>query len=844
MTVSDITILGPIENSADHAGLTDRSGENRGKPTPETPPSPLKTVQRLLRGRYRFAIPLASLGLLVGGLVGYLAWRPVYESTSMIQVDPLIRGLAVNDERLMPAYDGFIGSQVETVRSERIVGMAMSSPTWRAATAELSSSDVPDFQTFSENLTATRPKGSQIIVIGYEAADPQTARAAVVAVEEAFTKVFSEQNVQSDEVRMQMLNNRRTTLSSDLAATRERRRTTVGRMGEDGLRARYELYLEELGRVESLTNDTKLQLAAVGEAANQGSAEEWIAALESGLTREELAARDPNLAALAVELTELERQLRILKAQGYGAQHLQVGRLTKQRDQMIEEVRLAEVSARERVTSGLAVGAGTGGGSRDGQPFAGTPVPELQRVAAYAVDRQGEVQTLVLDLAARLDELQRLRETEATLKADLDETVQNIEQFNVQASISAKLRMISEPTTPRLAVNAGKKKQFVVAGAGSGAAAGLGLVLVAGLLDRRVRYREDVETRLGELRMLGMLPTLNDPDSDDLVGDNDQMVWGVQHVRTLLQMEIDTQPQGMMTAVTSAMSGSGKTSLTLALGSSFASTKQRTLLIDFDLVGMGLTRHFDGMGPPPSEVREGDADGVSQNDVDRDRPQAADTRDATEDASAAAGVVDQDLPARPLTERRGLSDVLAGHPLAECVVPTGIPNLSVLKADLRSGEQTGKISTGWVRSLYAQARTMYDVVLVDTGPIPGTVETSVLASHADRVVVVVARGEPLADYERAIGHLGSIGAKVGGVVFNRAEAEDLATSQYSRSTQSRGPSWQSRKPGWQLRRFGPSSPATDSPSPELSPQSWGTGSPSRGAEAQTPTTASPESPGG
>ena len=779
MTLSDVTILGPLRRSATPAG---RGGPNRGSANPDPSPSPLKTVQRLLRGRYRFAIPLTLLGLVGGAAAGYLVWKPVYESTAMIQVDPVLRGLSVNDERIMPAYDGFIGSQVETVRSERIVGMAMGSPTWRAAVGAMNPSDVPDFQEFSEHLTATRPKGSQIIVIGYEGPDPQTARAAVVAVDEAFTKVFAEQNVQSDEVRLQMLNNRRTTLSSDLTATRERRRTTAGQMGEDGLRARYLLYLEELGRVESLTNDTKLQLAAVGETSSaNGGAVGQGPETDARLSREELAARDPKLGALATELSEMERQLRILEAQGYREKHLQVERLSKQRNQMIVEVQLAEELARERVTSGLAVGTGAGGGPS----LVGTAVPELQRVAAYAADRQKEVQALVLDLASRLDELQRLRETEEDLKADLDATLQNLEQFDVQSSISGKLRTISEPTTPRLATNASKKKQFVVAGAGGGAAAGLGLVLLAGLLDRRARYGDDVETRLGPIRMLGMLPTLGEEGAEDSADDQAQMVWGVQHVRTLLQLEMDTEPRGTLTAVTSAMSGSGKTSLTLALGNSFASTQQRTLVIDFDLVGMGLTRRLDAVVQQQLGDLGGARGRVSRDDADRGRKKAAENGRTLGKSVDALDVVDRDPadvpPLVSRTRRHGLSDVLDGHPLAECVVETGVPNLSILPAGIRSGAQAGKISSEWVRKLFAQARQTYDVVLVDTGPIPGTVETSVLASHADRVVLMVARGEPHADYERAIDHLVSIGAKVGGVVFNRAEADDLEAAQYSRS---------------------------------------------------------------
>ena len=50
-------------------------------------------------------------------------------------------------------------------------------------------------------------------------------------------------------------------------------------------------------------------------------------------------------------------------------------------------------------------------------------------------------------------------------------------------------------------------------------------------------------------------------------------------------------------SVTSASSGDGKTSLTLALGLSFAASGSRTLLIDSDLVGAGLTARLGMNGP-------------------------------------------------------------------------------------------------------------------------------------------------------------------------------------------------------------------------------------------------------
>src|SRR5258708_17517318 len=48
-------------------------------------------------------------------------------------------------------------------------------------------------------------------------------------------------------------------------------------------------------------------------------------------------------------------------------------------------------------------------------------------------------------------------------------------------------------------------------------------------------------------------------------------------------------PERKVYMITSASAGDGKTSLTMALGLSFAASGSRTLVIDSDMVGQGLT---------------------------------------------------------------------------------------------------------------------------------------------------------------------------------------------------------------------------------------------------------------
>ena len=68
------------------------------------------------------------------------------------------------------------------------------------------------------------------------------------------------------------------------------------------------------------------------------------------------------------------------------------------------------------------------------------------------------------------------------------------------------------------------------------------------------------------------------------------------------------------------------------------------------------------------------------------------------------------------------------------------------------------------------------VVLIDTGPILGSIEATPVCAAADAVILTVARGQQRPLVEKALQHLLSIGARFAGVVFNRAQTRDFERS--------------------------------------------------------------------
>jgi Mrp family chromosome partitioning ATPase len=82
------------------------------------------------------------------------------------------------------------------------------------------------------------------------------------------------------------------------------------------------------------------------------------------------------------------------------------------------------------------------------------------------------------------------------------------------------------------------------------------------------------------------------------------------------------------------------------------------------------------------------------------------------------------------------------------------------------------------------ARDAYDVVLIDTGPVLGSVEATVMAPEADGVLFTIARGQERHLVDRSLQQLGVVGAKVAGFIFNLAECKDWRRSTHGSSIRS------------------------------------------------------------
>jgi Mrp family chromosome partitioning ATPase len=284
--------------------------------------------------------------------------------------------------------------------------------------------------------------------------------------------------------------------------------------------------------------------------------------------------------------------------------------------------------------------------------------------------------------------------------------------------------------------------------------------------------------------LLGVLPELpkdlSDPDQTAIA------VHSVHKIRAMLQLAAGPQDGCKTFAITSPAAGDGKTSLTLALGLSFAACGARTLLVDFDLVGNGLTRRASRMIRPKlgSILRRRRL--ITLEQLRLALSDAARKQVPVGKALMAAGLINAEQLSKALQMQKeslvGLLDVIAGEPLDECVSGADVNGLFILPVGSARASYVGRLSPRAVRTLLEEARKEFDVVLVDTGPVLGSLEASILAPAVDGVVLTVSRDEQRTLARRSMDHLISTGGRVLGVVFNRARHYDVLSSRFSSST--------------------------------------------------------------
>ncbi len=261
---------------------------------------------------------------------------------------------------------------------------------------------------------------------------------------------------------------------------------------------------------------------------------------------------------------------------------------------------------------------------------------------------------------------------------------------------------------------------LAVMGAMGGGGVGIALIAAFGFVFPKYRYINDLDEATRNVFVYGAVPELDagDPESRELVAAS------IHQVRSVIDAKLlGTSSEALVHAITSAGAGEGKSTISLRLAKSFAATGRRTLLIDADMIGRRLSAEF-------GQLKHG-----------------------------------------------GFADaVTAGGGNDQTVHETPIRDLSFMPCGRTDRVEPAEISARRVADLLAPLRQVYQAIVIDTGPVLGSLEAQAVAAVADEIMLVVTRGREVRSVKLAIDRLHHLGARRIGVVFNRATRNDVERS--------------------------------------------------------------------
>ena len=328
-------------------------------------------------------------------------------------------------------------------------------------------------------------------------------------------------------------------------------------------------------------------------------------------------------------------------------------------------------------------GALTGNGSENDKES----LEDLQSVKDRLVERRQTVRSEAADLNSKLihirgvvTEKERVEELVAETKRALDEVL--VESHN---DLSRAIEIVALGRLPNGPIE--DKRKPLALGAGIfGSLGTLALIIAGSVLAGRVRFSDDLDDRSTEILAAVMS---EDPGFDNSLPE------AASKIRNELDLrwpQRDRQP--LVLGVVGTAEGDGTTSIAHALGEHYSNAGRRVLLIDADANHNGLTRLCQVAAQP--------------------------------------GVVDVARGKSPLAE--SLQDI-AGKGRVMALLPS-----SANRATAGLHPAPDEMALDEVRTLLDEARTEYDLLILDLGMLRAGRQSAVGTALTDRTVLVASCG--------------------------------------------------------------------------------------------------------
>ncbi len=676
-------------------------------PSMGNPASPMRKVQRLLRGKYMWAVALGVLGAIAGAMFGWSTQKQKWSSDGIVCIKPVIPSIS-SSEKVVPFYDKFVQSQVNVIASEHVLNRAVEGEDWKNTQLPTGTDGLSKLK---NNLEIEYLRGTQHIRVTYVDERPEVAKNVVRAVIHAYYFLYGEINGIDAKSQLELVTKMIEDKTFEQRGYQAKIDGITERYGSDDLSVQYANMQKRLLDLEEKLQRSDMMMQTARNSGGGAAAGAATQPAQEEMSLEELARLDGTMRAYLKTADDLHFEIKTVMLDKGDASPLvrkkkQELELHMQRiDNYAAELRRAfsghEIISPEtletlRLTKGQVANLGAQSEMMHKQS-------DALKLRAHELNQDNS-------------SILKLKEKIKQCEQDLEKHKRTYDEKLAEAAFGGTLSIVEEGAMPAVAPD--KRKQMAFVGFVGGGALPICLLLLIGVMDGRYRYSEEPADDIGGMQLLGILPNLPDRLTDPAQAAT--AAHCVHQIRTMLQ--INSNDERKIYAVTSARPGDGKTSLTLALGLSFAASGSRTLLIDCDLVGAGLTARLDMNGP------------------------------------------------------EGVLEAMSQRALLPFVRTTDVADLAMLPVGTAQAHHASMFSPAALRRVLDEARKHFDVVLIDSGPILGSIEATPACATADGVILTVARLTPRPMVEKAMQHLRSIGARFAGVVFNRAQAKDFEKS--------------------------------------------------------------------
>ncbi|MFN7314415.1 MAG: GumC family protein [Phycisphaerae bacterium] len=686
----------------------------------------IKLLHNLFRGRYLLTGALAAVGLLLGVALGWISQRPVYQSTATIRIQPLMPSAMRVSFDVMPMFDSFVGTQVNFLMQPRTIKQAMTAPEWRQLNRGTDPSAEEEFRG-ALNVRRGGRDQSEIILVTFSDEDASAAFAGLTQTCRAYERIFGEGQGRE-------LNDKRSSLIRDEIARYERNITDAQNrikalaedLGTDEPRQLVTLATNKRVDLQTQIYDLETRLRAMGVRVT-GDPEPKAGEETPEPTRdrkdwsnEEIARVDPIMDELLARFNNARQNYQAGINNGLAPAHIQMRRIENEISNLREQMdgRKQSWLGGEAPAESL----GLPGGDIDTPDSIKRRLEDLNRQLEEENRKSGQ-------LAGKTQEMENFRQalvSNTEQRNELQKALRDIE-LNSRILGEAGLITVLYPDAPPPNPSNDTRLKFAGVFGFLGMFIPICAIGIYGMTDRRYRYSDEaIDEGPANTTLLGILPRL---PSD--LSDAEQAAAAahcVHQIRTLIQ--IGGKDRRVL-AVTSSNPGDGKTSMTLALGLSFASSGSKTLLVDLDLIGQGLSRGLR------------------------------------------------------LRETSSLFNVLLDGDIKGRIKHTHMDRLHLLPSGTDDDHSTAnRLAEPQINRLLDTVVDDYDVVLIDTGPVLGSIEAHLVCAQADGVVLVVGAGRARGQVKNAVDQLRRVNAKLLGLVFNLAQPRDFKTSAASQSFRS------------------------------------------------------------